>query len=95
MMSMRALFLIIITRIILITRYWQTMTFIFKLYDIANRQTSGEHIQWSEDGTTFSICDPKRFADEVLPQYFKHNNFTSFLRQLNVYGIRSRSTNID
>jgi len=43
---------------------------------------------WSDCGETFLVKDPKRFADETIPQFFKHNNFSSFVRQLNFYGFR-------
>ena len=43
---------------------------------------------WSEDGNTFVVKDPEIFAKDVIPQFFKHNNFSSFVRQLNFYGFR-------
>jgi hypothetical protein len=38
---------------------------------------------WSSDGLSFIVKDPEKFAAEIIPQYFDHNKFSSFARQLN------------
>ena len=43
---------------------------------------------WSPLGDTFVVKNVKIFASTILPQYFKHSNFSSFNRQLNLYGFR-------
>ncbi|KAJ7408944.1 Heat shock factor protein 2 [Willisornis vidua] len=46
------------------------------------------HKDGIKDGKSFLVLDEQRFAKEILPKYFKHNNMASFVRQLNMYGFR-------
>jgi len=61
--------------------------FLMKTFHMIN-SCNKEIATWSEDGLTFIIKDPDTFASDVIPQFFKHNNFSSFVRQLNFYGFR-------
>lgn len=40
-------------------------------------------IGWSERGDVFRVSNLTLFSKNVLPRYFKHNNWQSFVRQLN------------
>jgi hypothetical protein len=61
--------------------------FLQKTYDMI--ESSPRHVaSWSDEGTSFIIKLPREFAKIMLPRYFKHNNFSSFVRQLNFYGFR-------
>lgn len=53
---------------------------------------------WDPSGTTFLVKDTNEFSRSILPKHFKHNNFASFVRQLNKYDfhkIRSNNTTED
>lgn len=43
-------------------------------------------IRWSDDGLSFIVLDEDEFARTLIPELFKHNNYASFVRQLNMYG---------
>ncbi|KAI9323592.1 hypothetical protein BX666DRAFT_2037059 [Dichotomocladium elegans] len=59
--------------------------FLDKLYSMVNDPSTDDMIHWSEDGTSFIVQGREEFAKVVLPQFYKHNTFASFVRQLNMY----------
>lgn len=59
--------------------------FLTKTYQLVDDPSVDDLISWNEDGTTFIVWRPAEFARDLLPKYFKHNNFSSFVRQLNTY----------
>lgn len=62
--------------------------FLTKTYQLVDDSSIDDVISWNEDGTAFIVWNTTEFARAVLPKYFKHNNFSSFVRQLNTYGFR-------
>jgi len=62
--------------------------FLTKTYDLVGDPSSKDVVSWNEDGTSFVVWKPAEFARDLLPKHFKHNNFSSFVRQLNTYGFR-------
>ncbi|KAF8412304.1 hypothetical protein HHK36_000265 [Tetracentron sinense] len=62
--------------------------FLTKTYQLVDDPSIDDVISWNENGTTFIVWRPAEFARDLLPKYFKHNNFSSFVRQLNTYGFR-------
>lgn len=56
----------------------------YKMIDTCDPKISS----WTDDGEMFVVKDPDVFAEKVIPQFFDHNKFSSFARQLNFYGFR-------
>lgn len=59
--------------------------FLSKTYDLIDEPSLDPVIAWNRSGESFVVWDPVEFARAILPRHFKHNNFSSFVRQLNTY----------
>jgi heat shock transcription factor len=59
--------------------------FLIKTYDMVDDSSTDEIVSWSSNKNSFVVWNPPEFARLLLPTFFKHNNFSSFIRQLNTY----------
>lgn len=59
-------------------------TFLPTLMTMLDENAGSSAIRWSEDGSSFIIEKTEAFF-KLLPKYFKTNNYSSFIRQLNLY----------
>lgn len=56
--------------------------------------TTDDIVCWNDRGDGFMVKNEFAFASQIMRTYFRHQNFSSFVRQLNFYGFRksTRST---
>ncbi|CAL4935890.1 unnamed protein product [Urochloa decumbens] len=62
--------------------------FLTKTYDVVDDPNTDTVVSWGFAGHSFVVWEANAFATVILPRYFKHSNFSSFVRQLNTYGFR-------
>ncbi|XP_073028666.1 heat stress transcription factor A-4c-like [Primulina eburnea] len=62
--------------------------FLAKTYEMVDDPSTNSLVSWSQNNKSFVVPNPPEFARVLLPKFFKHSNFSSFIRQLNTYGFR-------
>ncbi|KAL2963651.1 hypothetical protein AAZX31_17G213800 [Glycine max] len=62
--------------------------FLSKIFDMVEDPSTDSIVSWSMARNSFVVWDSHKFSAHILPRYFKHANFSSFIRQLNTYGFR-------
>ena len=70
-------------------------SFLIKLYTILNDKkdkNNSKYIHWTKDGQSFIITNSNDFTKYVLPKFFNHQKFSSFVRQLNLYNFHKIKT---
>ncbi|KAF9274879.1 hypothetical protein BGZ68_000281 [Mortierella alpina] len=60
--------------------------FVDKLFKMVEDPTIQHLISWAKEGDMFYVYNCIKLSDTILPKFFKHNNWQSFVRQLNMYG---------
>ncbi|KAG8635945.1 hypothetical protein MANES_16G081500v8 [Manihot esculenta] len=62
--------------------------FMTKTYEMVEDPLTDSVVSWNRGRNGFIVWDSYKFSTTLLPKYFKHSNFSSFIRQLNTYGFR-------
>lgn len=47
-----------------------------------------DEVQWSDDGSRITVRNPERLARDILPRYFRHSQYASWVRALNAYNFK-------
>ena len=67
-------------------------SFLSKLYQILTEKEYSQYIHWSNDGLSVIISDQTGLTKKVLPKFYNHHNYASFVRQLNMYNFHKVRT---
>ena len=68
-----------------LTKISKKKPFLLRLYEILNEKENQEIIHWNSEGNGLIIENINMLSIIILPKYYNHNNYSSFVRQLNIY----------
>ena len=69
-------------------RKHKMLKFPLKLHAILLDPNNESLITWLPNGHSWRVIKRKMFEKEVIPLYFRHSNFSSFMRQVNGWGFQ-------
>jgi len=59
-----------------------------KMHAILSRADLADVVTWLPHGRSWKVLKPREFEIRVIPAYFEHSKFSSFIRQANGWGFR-------
>lgn len=59
-----------------------------KLHRILSNPEYSDMISWLPHGRSWRVLKPKAFEEKVIPLYFRHAKYASFMRQVNGWGFK-------
>jgi hypothetical protein len=61
-------------------------TVLHHMLNAAEKNGFDHVISWQHHGRAFQVHQPEKFVNDIMPLYFRHTRFSSFQRQLSLYG---------
>ena len=71
-----------------VTQAGHVPCFPVKMHAILADRNLHHIVAWDDHGRSFRILKPKKFEFDILPRFFDHQKFSSFIRQANGWGFR-------
>lgn len=59
-----------------------------KMHSILSRADLADVVAWNPHGRSWRVLKPREFEVKVIPTYFEHAKYSSFIRQANGWGFR-------